>query len=300
MKIAFLFLVLDNPNFPKLWDSYFRGHKNKYNLYIHPKNPELLTWHRANMIKNLQPTEWGFITRAYMELLKAAYKNPENYKFLTLSESCIPIQSFTQFYDAAINDPRSWIKKMDIKKYNWLARIQTQKTTPRPTHFLKNYARFCLNRDHVKLLIEKENRGELEFFHKMHVGDEFFLSVLNPLTNVRDFAVVYDDWDYVRKKQAEIREEINRLKRLQNSPEKINSEIEKLWAKFDNISKNPKTITNVKPDLGIILKCNSYFYRKFSKESNIEKYWKTIIKHHEIDNNPIKEATKNKPININK
>ncbi len=36
-KIAFLFLVLDNPNFPKLWDSYFKGHTDKYTIYIHPK-----------------------------------------------------------------------------------------------------------------------------------------------------------------------------------------------------------------------------------------------------------------------
>ena len=33
-KIAFLFLVLDNPNFPKIWDKYFRGHKDKYEIYF--------------------------------------------------------------------------------------------------------------------------------------------------------------------------------------------------------------------------------------------------------------------------
>ena len=285
-KIAFLFLTINNPNFPKIWDSYFRGHKDKYNLYIHPKNPELLTWHKAAMIKNLQPTEWGFITRAYMELLKSAYENPDNYKFITLSESCVPIQSFTQFYDAVIKDPRSWVKKMNISKYNILARIQTQKTKPAPQHFLKNYARFCINRPDTKLLIQKEAQGQLEFFHKMHVGDEFFLSVLYPLKNVRDFAVIYDDWDYVRKQQAEIRKKINNLKKSpsQNAP----SEIEKLWAQFDNISKNPKTITNVAPDLQQIMNCDSYFYRKFSKESDIEKYWKKIIEaheKHEKDNN---------------
>jgi len=279
-KLAFLFLTIKNPNFPKLWDSYFRGHKEKYSLYIHPKNPDLLTWHKASMIKNLQPTEWGFITRAYMELLKAAYTNPDNYKFVTLSESCVPIQSFKQFHEAAINDPRSWIKKMNISKYNMLARIQTQKTEPKPAQFLKNYARFCLNRDHVRLLIEKEKKGQLEFFHKMHVGDEFFLSVLYPLKNVRDFAVTYDDWDYVHKKKAEIRAKINNLKKMPS--QNAQSEIDKLWAQFDNIAKNPKTITNVKPDLQQILKCDSYFYRKFSIESDIGNYWKEIIKYHEL------------------
>jgi hypothetical protein len=97
-KIAFLFLVLDNPNFPKIWDKYFRGHKDKYEIYIHPKYPDKVTWKKRSVIKNLQETGWGFITRAYIELLKEAFKDPDNYKFVTISESCIPIQSFDDFY----------------------------------------------------------------------------------------------------------------------------------------------------------------------------------------------------------
>lgn len=51
-KIAFLFLTIDNPHFPKLWDSYFRGNKEKYTLYIHPKNREKVTWKNKNIIIN--------------------------------------------------------------------------------------------------------------------------------------------------------------------------------------------------------------------------------------------------------
>ena len=56
-KIAFLFLVIDNPNFPKIWNSYFRGHKDKYNIYIHPKFPDKLTWNKKCMINNLKETK---------------------------------------------------------------------------------------------------------------------------------------------------------------------------------------------------------------------------------------------------
>jgi len=38
-KIAFLFLTLSNPNFPDIWDKYFKGNEDKYSIYIHPKNP---------------------------------------------------------------------------------------------------------------------------------------------------------------------------------------------------------------------------------------------------------------------
>ena len=48
-KIAFLFLTLENPNFPKIWDKYFRSHKDKYSIYIHPKYPELLTCKKKNI-----------------------------------------------------------------------------------------------------------------------------------------------------------------------------------------------------------------------------------------------------------
>ena len=275
-KIAFLFLTLDNPNFTKIWDSYFRGHKDKYNIYIHPKYPEKVTWKRSHIIKNLKETGWGFITRAYIELLKEAYKDPDNVKFVTISESCIPIKSFDTFYNEVMKDDRSWIKTMRISRYNQEARINTQNTKPKPQHFIKAYARFCLNRTDVKHLLSKEK--ELEFFHKMHVGDEFFLSVLYPLKNYRDFAVTYDDWEYVEKEKRTIKNNIRKLYEIQERDSIDKSkEIKELQDKFKNIAKNPKLIINVEEDLEKIKKCDSFFYRKFSKDSNIEKYWKKNI-----------------------
>jgi hypothetical protein len=274
-KIAFLFLVIDNPNFTKIWNKYFKGHVNKYNIYIHPKNYEKTIWKKKNIISKLKNTEWGFITKAYLELLKEAYKDKDNYKFITISESCIPIQPFDIFYEDAINDERSWIKSMKISYYDYKVRINTQLTKPKPIIFLKNYARFCLNRSHVKKLISKEK--ELEFFHKMHVGDEFFLTVLYPLKNVKNFAVIYDDWDYVKKKGYEIKEKIKKL-----NEEKNLEEIKKLQNEYNNIMKNPKLIIKVEEDLEKIKKCESYFYRKFDKNSNIEKYWEEIMDYHVI------------------
>ena len=278
-KIAFLFLVIDNPNFPKIWDSYFRGHKDKYNIYIHPKYPLQTTWKKKNIINNLHETGWGFITKAYIELLKVAYENPDNYKFVTISESCIPIQSFEQFYNDCINDPNSWIKTMKISKYNYESRIKLQENKLKPQYFLKTYARFCLNRTHVKLLLLKSK--ELEFFHKMHIGDEFFLSVLYPLKNYKDFAVTYDDWDYVDKQKREIKNKIKEYYEIQENKDINKSKnIKILRNLYNNISKNPKTIINVEDDLDKIKNCKSYFYRKFSKDSNIDKYWKSIIMYH--------------------
>ena len=55
MKIAFLFLTLDNINWHYYWDKYFDGHNSKYSIYVHPKYPEKVTvpWMKKNIIKNL-------------------------------------------------------------------------------------------------------------------------------------------------------------------------------------------------------------------------------------------------------
>lgn len=280
-QIAFLFLILDNPNFPKIWDSYFRGHKDKYNIYIHSKQTEKTLWKSKNIIEKIQETSWGHIVSAYIELFREAYKNPNNMKFLTISESDIPIKSFDTFYDDCISDKRSWIKFLKIKNYNWKERINKQPNQNKPKHFIKHLARFCLNREHVGELLQKSKEKQLEFFYKMHVGDEFFLSVLYPINNVRDFAVVYDDWDYIEHEKQKIKNEKRRCYEIQEKTGKdMSQELKTLQNKFNNIAKSPKTIVDVEDDLEKIKKCKSYFYRKFSKNSNIEKYWKEIIDSH--------------------
>ena len=284
-QIAFLFLILDNPNFPKIWDSYFRGHKDKYNIYIHSKQKEKTLWKSKNIIEKIQETSWGHIVSAYIELFREAYKNPNNMKFLTISESDIPIKSFDTFYDDCISDKRSWIKFLKIKNYNWKERINKQPNKNKPKHFIKHLARFCLNREHVGELLQKSKEKQLEFFYKMHVGDEFFLSVLYPINNVRDFAVVYDDWDYIEHEKQKIKNEKRKCYEIQEKTGKdMSLELKTLQNKFNNIAKSPKTIVDVKDDLEKIKKCKSYFYRKFSKDSNIEKYWKEIINSHKIKN----------------
>ena len=280
-QIAFLFLILDNPNFPKIWDSYFRGHKDKYNIYIHSKQKEKTLWKSKNIIEKIQETSWGHIVSAYIELFREAYKNPYNMKFLTISESDIPIKSFDTFYDDCISDKRSWIKFLKIKNYNWKERINKQPNQNKPKHFIKHLARFCLNREHVGELLQKSKEKQLEFFYKMHVGDEFFLSVLYPINNVRDFAVVYDDWDYIEHEKQKIKNEKRKCYEIQEKTGKdMSQELKILQNKFNNIAKSPKTIVEVEDDLEKIKKCKSYFYRKFSKNSNIEKYWKEIILSH--------------------
>ena len=274
-KIAFLFLTLNDVNFPKIWDEYFEGHENQYTIYIHPKYPDQVTWRKENVISNLKETAWGFITKAYYELMREAVRNKENYKFITLSETCVPIQSFDNLYEELTKDNESWIKLMKITPYKF---NQVLKKTP--GNFIHHYARFCLSRHHLKkILINKE---KLEFFHNMHIGDEYLLTVLYPLKKFKNIEVIFDDWEYTDKLRATIKNKIKKLYEQQEKNKKINNNIKinKLQEEFKKISGHPKTIINVKDDLENIKNCNAFFYRKFAKNSDIEKYWSEIIQYY--------------------
>ncbi len=118
-KIAFLFLLIDNPNFPSIWDEYFKNNEDKYTIYIHPKYPEKHTWKPQCIIKNLKETAWGKIVEAAVSLFKEAYKDKNNYKFITISERGVPIKLFENFYNDSIHDNCSWIKMMKISNYDY-------------------------------------------------------------------------------------------------------------------------------------------------------------------------------------
>ena len=203
-KIAFLFLVIDDINFPTIWENYFRGNEDKFSIYCHPKNPnEVKTeWLKAGILdeNELVPTEWGFITRAYYNLLSAALKYPLNQKFVVVSESCIPLRGFSDLYKKVMStdDIRtSYIKLMKISNYDLKARIEKQSWNKKFSKWIKHYARFCLSRYHVSELIRKKDKFEL--FHNMQVGDEFFLTVLDNKF-IQNYEITYDNWTDKKEK----------------------------------------------------------------------------------------------------
>jgi hypothetical protein len=287
MKIAFLFLIIDNPHFTDIWDEYFKGNEDKYTIYIHPKYPEKHIWKPECIIKELKETKWGFITRAYTELIREAYKDKDNYKFITVSESCLPIKPFNVLYDEIMSNDDSYIKRMLITKYDCQERIKkhieavkdTDIIIPDKYSFMKNYARFCLSRYHANKLLIADKEGRMEFFNTMHVGDEFFLTVLQPLDKYKDFAITFDDWAYVKKAVKKINIKIEKLYELQETKHiNENDKIQELRKLKEDIAKNPKTIIKVtKQDLLQMRETKSFFYRKFGKDSNIEKYIKKFI-----------------------
>jgi len=276
-KIAFLFLTIDNINHPSFWEEYFKNNDDKINIYCHPKNPENVTipWLKKNIISKIVETGWGYITSAYFNLLAAALNDKDNTKFITISESCIPLIPFDKLYNDIMKDPKkSYIKFTKIKKYDIGARIKNQKGYEK-YKFYKHWARFCLSRHHTKILLNKKE--DFKFFNKMHVGDEFFLSLLYPFNNIDDFGITYDNWKYVHNLVDEINKNINSLYKKIEYNDKNNKviidKISLLKKSKEEISKNPKSYNDVTlEDIKEAKSTNSYFWRKFPKNSNIIKY----------------------------
>jgi hypothetical protein len=281
VKIAFLFLIIDNPHFPKVWDNYFKGHSGQYAIYIHPKYPDKTTWHKECIIDELHPTAWGCITRAYVALMRAALKDKGVTHVVTISESCVPIKPFFVFKAELMRKNCSLIKTMRLDGYHH-GRLKEHKknTGEHIKDIIKHYARFCLLREHVEMLLEED----LRFYHTFQVGDEFFLSSIYSRmkegNKVCDMAITYDDWDYTGRLKASIKEKIKKAYDEQELLGEYRGDvIKKLRAQFDKIAGSPKTIDIVsEDDLERMRTTDSFFYRKFSKESDVEKHLVILLK----------------------
>mgnify|MGYP000223743036 FL=1 len=101
-KIAFCFLTIDNIHKAELWEDFFKGHEDKYSIYLHPKNPEKVDpAYKKYILGNLVETKWGDISlvRATLNLFREAYKNQNNKICVLVSDSCIPLNNFDYIYN---------------------------------------------------------------------------------------------------------------------------------------------------------------------------------------------------------
>jgi hypothetical protein len=306
-KIAFLFLVRDDVNHPEIWENYMKGNEDKISIYCHPKNPEKVKteWLKANIIPNLVLTEWGKITDAYFSLIHEALKNKENKKLIVVSESCVPLRTFDELYRFFLNhDERcSFIRFWRLKEYDIEVRLKGNKyfnnIHGESIAFVKHYARFCLSRYHALKLMNYTDdmdivsvndyirNPDLELFNNTEVGDEFFLSILNPKKNVDfivDYEINFDNWERVPLEQEKLTRQIAQLNQenknipIKDMMTKLKPNLQKisvLKKRLEGLSHaNPFTYYEVTQDDFFNAKqTNSFFWRKFPTESNIKDFY---------------------------
>jgi hypothetical protein len=196
-KIAFLFLIYDEINHEELWNNFFKGiDENKYSIYIHYKNDKKLKYFESKKLDMNLNTSYGDISIVYAQklLLKMAMKDENNYKFIFVSNSCIPVKSFDYVYDELIFDNKSYfdIAKQEAcfprcnKLLNYLNRKDIYKAS-----------QWCiLNREHAKLCIE--DISIIEYFNGIFAPDEHYFITLCMLylpENIINEGKTFANWD---------------------------------------------------------------------------------------------------------
>jgi hypothetical protein len=286
MRIAILFLTIGNVYFPQIWEKFLNDNTEKYSIYCHPKNPEIVTieWMKSNIIKNLVPTKWGHLTNAYVELLKAALKDEKNTHFIFVSESCIPIKSFCKLenFVKSYKENTSFLSLQNIYNYDnfnkMLFKSNLKFKTFNKKNFIKHSGWFCLSRYHTNKLVSHPDVYE---FNKIKAGDEHLLSLIYSKNDDKfvNFKITYANWDYTKKQIDKINKEMTKLYEYQEQGNgSKEQEIHELRIQKSNIGKHPRTYIKItKKTFNKILKIESFFFRKFAPDSSISKHYKKLF-----------------------
>ncbi len=149
MKIAFLFLIVSNIYHESIWLNFFNHHQNQYSIYIHSKEsmPNNSAFKQFELPTKI-PTSWTNTMDAQMELLREALKDKDNQKFIFLSETTIPIQTFDFVYETLMASSKSQFDfaPNHISGRFWES-IESQKA-------FKNSQWVVLNRKHAELMVK--------------------------------------------------------------------------------------------------------------------------------------------------
>ncbi|KAJ7569804.1 hypothetical protein O6H91_01G096000 [Diphasiastrum complanatum] len=118
-KVAFMFLTKGPLPLAPLWEAYFKGNEDYYSIYVHTVPgytldvPSWSVFHGRQIPS--QAVQWGDISMVDAErrLLGNAILDSSNERFILLSETCIPLHSFSTFYDYVIQSQHSFVGVMD-------------------------------------------------------------------------------------------------------------------------------------------------------------------------------------------
>jgi len=196
-KIAFLFLIYDEINHEDMWWDFFqKADASKYSIYIHYKEYKQSLRFDKYKLEYCVPTNYGdfSIVKAQKLLLSEAVKDEDNFKFVFLSNSCIPVKDFDYIYNKLIPDNYSYF---DIAK-----------TVPyvMDDYFLNMYvsqkdmykaSQWCiLNREHTEFCVE--DITYMYYFKNLFAPDEhYFIMICKNYIdkNIKNEATTFVNWD---------------------------------------------------------------------------------------------------------
>ncbi|XP_054797020.1 glycosyltransferase BC10-like [Prosopis cineraria] len=119
-KVAFIFLAKGTLPLGPLWERFFKGHEELYNIYLHqhPSFNETVPEDSVFFGRRIpsKPVFWGTSSMIDAErrlLANALLDDISNQRFVLLSESCIPLFNFNTIYHYLINSSLSFLSSFD-------------------------------------------------------------------------------------------------------------------------------------------------------------------------------------------
>lgn len=159
-KVALLFLTRSDLNQPQIWKEWVD--RDKFNVYNHTKFPVHDPWLAQFWIGQCHPTEWGFTLFAQQALLREALQNPSNYKFVFLSESCVPLRTSYEVHHILTSDNSSYMRWYNI----WWIGNPNRTLSEFPTeHHWGNHTWIILNRNHAQMIVDDNHWLPLAMRH---------------------------------------------------------------------------------------------------------------------------------------
>ena len=172
-KLAFLFLTRGPLPLSPLWSAFFeRAPRSLYNVYIHAP-PSYVPWDASTGIAALPAgsdnaplppnwryingsvtVEWGDVSMVDAErrlLATALADDPGNARFVLLSESCIPLRSFSIVHDHLMREPRSFVDSFADVQGRYNDRMSDEGVPA--SAWRKGSQFFALNREHARLAV---------------------------------------------------------------------------------------------------------------------------------------------------
>ena len=256
-KIAFCFLIYDEINHKDLWEKFFEGvDHNKYNIYIHYKSNRSLGNFNKYKLSRCLDTKWAdkSLVKASNLLFTTAFKkDSNNYKFVLLSNSCIPLKSFDYVYDFLTKDNNGYLNSFELEKCGYYCKSKFNQAYP---HYLAKCSQWViLNRLLVERIASVDDEIIDQWFSDIWAPDEMFyysFIKLNKLENQvvvskfkADGATTFIYWNGMNYKYKDPKHEASN---------KVKTSVLKNYSVLD------------KEELDYLVDSKSLFGRKFNKD----------------------------------
>lgn len=186
-KVAFCFLIYDSIHHEELWNLFFSDvDPSRYSIYIHYKTDKPLKFFERYKLKQCIPTKYCDMTivLAYNILFREAYQDEENYKFVILSGSCIPLKSFDHVYNKLTLDHYGYFnvcpQSQCFPNCDSLLSVMEKK------YISKAHNWFILNRKLVKNLCFDKDEIVKKLYQKIYAPEEYFYYTYIKILNLED------------------------------------------------------------------------------------------------------------------